>query len=131
MGNTPQDDVLAAAAALIDAFNATAKEPGFGQAWADGWIPQITDALPPNASLPAGASACAEAVAALNAAQAGLAGAALTPMWEVEEQGLIEQVLAALGGDDRLAAAKKRAKKPQPKSSSRRRPGSRRKGTPG
>jgi hypothetical protein len=124
MGNTPQDDVLAAAAALIEAFNAKAKEPGFGLDFGV-WVDQITGALPPNAPLPASASACADAVAALNAAQAGLAGPAPTPEWEVEEQSRIEVALAALAGDDRLAAVKKRSQKPKPGSSSRQRPVSR------
>lgn len=128
MGNTPQDDVLAAAAALIDAFNAKTKEPGFGDF--DEWAGELALALPPHASLPASASGCATAVAALNAAQAGLAGSAPTPMWAVEEQSLIEQALAALAGDDQLAAAKKRPGKPKPKSSSRRRRGSHGKGAP-
>lgn len=113
MENTPQDDVLAAAAALVDAFNAKAREPGFGQGVFDPWVSQITDALPPKASLPASASACANAVAALNAAQAGLAGPAPTPMWQVEEQSLIEQALGALAGDDPQVAARKRPKKPK------------------
>jgi hypothetical protein len=109
MGNTPQSDVSAAAGALIAAVDAKAKESAFAQFGPEigEWSFDIAMSLPPHAQLPASASDCANAVAAFNAAEAGLAGMLPNQYSLTDEASLIMQALATLPDPRRAAVARR------------------------